>query len=198
MAGGFFGKIMFINLKTRTWHTEELDEQVYRDYIGGYGLGARILYEHIRPGIDPLGPENILGFMAGLFVGTKTHVTGRFNVVAKSPLTGGWGDAGCGGKFGPFLKATGFDGIFFEDVSPEPVYVSVFNDEVKFHDASHVWGLDSADAENVIKEEMGKEYSVCTSRAGGREHERHRRYLQRPGARGGPDGDRWRDGLERS
>ena len=162
MAGGFFGKIMFINLKNQTWRAEEVDEQIYREYIGGYGLGSRILYEHIKPGADPFGPENILGFMAGLFVGTKAHVTGRFTVVAKSPLTGGWGDAGCGGKFGPFLKSTGYDGIFFEDISEKPVYVSVFDDDVQFHDASHIWGMDSADAENVIKEEMGKSYSVCT------------------------------------
>ena len=162
MSGGFFGKIMFINLKTQTWRIEKVDEQIYRDYIGGYGLGAHILYERMRPHVDPFGPENIVGFLAGLFVGTKAHVTGRFTVVAKSPLTGGWGDAGCGGKFGPFLKSTGYDGIFFEDISDKPVFVSVFDDEVKFHDASHVWGMDSADAENVIKEEMGRQYSVCT------------------------------------
>ena len=109
MAGGFFGKIMFINLRTQTWRTENIDEQVYRDYIGAYGLGARILYEHMKPGIDPLGPENILGFVAGLCVGTKAHITGRFNVVAKSPLSGGWGDSSCGGKFGPYMRATGYD-----------------------------------------------------------------------------------------
>jgi len=82
-------------------------------------------------------------------------------VVAKSPATGGWGDSNCGGKFAPFLKATGFDAIFFEDISPEPVYVSVFDDEVKFHDASHLWGMNVGDAELKIREEVGKGFQVA-------------------------------------
>lgn len=161
MAGGYSGRILFINLKDQTYHTEEPGEAFYRDYLGGYGLAARIYYERMKPGVDPLGPENILGFTAGVLTGTKAHGAGRFQVVAKSPATGGWGDSNCGGRFAPYLKSTGYDGIFFEDISEKPVYVSVYNDDVQFHDASHLWGLDASDAELKVREEMGKGFQVA-------------------------------------
>lgn len=167
MAKGFMGKLLFINLKDRNCWEEELEEQVYRDYIGGYGLGARILYERLRPRVDPLGKENILGFLAGLFVGTRAYSAGRFNVVAKSPLTGGWGDSSCGGKFGPRIKAAGYDGIFFLDISPETVYVSVFDGAVKFYDAAHLRGHDAIEAEKAIKAELGRGYEVAVIGQGG-------------------------------
>jgi aldehyde:ferredoxin oxidoreductase len=112
----------------------------------------------MKPGADPLGPENILGFTAGVFTGTKAHGAGRFQVIAKSPATGGWGDSNCGGRLGPFLKATGYDGIFFEDISEDPVYVSVYNDDVQFHDATDLWGLDASDAELKIREELAADF----------------------------------------
>jgi aldehyde:ferredoxin oxidoreductase len=162
MAGGYFGKILFINLRDQTHRVEELDDKLYRDYLGGYGLAARIYYERMKPGADPLGPENILGFASGIFTGTKAHGAGRFQVIAKSPATGGWGDSNCGGKFAPYLKKTGFDAIFFEDISDKPVYVSVYNGDIKFHDAAHLWGLDACDAELAVREEMGRDYQVAT------------------------------------
>ncbi len=79
---------------------EPLDEEMARDFIGGYGLGARILYERMPAGVDPLGPDNLLGFVTGPFTGTPAICSGRFTVVGKSPLTGGWGDANCGGSLG--------------------------------------------------------------------------------------------------
>ena len=162
MAGGFTGKILFVNLKDQTWYEQELDEQIYRDYLGGYGLAARIYYEKMKPGVDPLGPENILGFAVGMFTGTKVHGAGRFTVIAKSPATGGWGDSNCGGRFAPYLKRTGYDAIFFENVSEKPVYVSIYNNEVTFHDAAHLWGMDASDAELAVREELGKGYQVAT------------------------------------
>lgn len=161
MAGGFMGKLLFINLKYRTWRIESPDESFYRTWLGGYGMIAPIYYERMAPGIDPLGPENILGFAAGFFTGTTAHGAGRFNVVAKSPATGGWGDSNCGGKFGPYLKATGYDAIFFEDVSEMPVYVSVYNGDVSFRDASHLWGLDASTTEIRLKEELGAGFQVA-------------------------------------
>jgi len=161
MACGYFGKLLFIDLKTKTWKIEEPDEQLYRDYLGGYALVSPIMYERMKPGADPFGPENILSFVPGLFTGTRAHAAGRFMVVAKSPATGGWGDSNCGGKFAPYLKATGFDAILIEGISPEPVYVSVYNDEIKFHDARHLWGMDACEAELRIREEVGKEFQVA-------------------------------------
>ena len=161
MAGGYCGKLLFINLKDKTWRVEAPGEQFYRDYVGGYGIASPILYERIKPGIDPLGPENILGFTTGLFTGTKAHTAGRFMVIGKSPATGGWGDSNCGGKFSPYLKSTGYDAIFFEDISPEPVYVSVYNDIVNFHDAKHLWGMSVNEAEEKIRDEVGGNFQVA-------------------------------------
>ena len=75
------------------------------------GLGAYILYNRMPAGADPLGPENILGFCSGWLTGTGGFISGRWKLVGKSPLTGGWGDANCGGTFSPAIKHCGFDAI---------------------------------------------------------------------------------------
>ena len=104
MAGGYAGKIAFVDLSRGEILTESLDETLAREYIGGQGLGARILFERQKKGVDPLGPKNILGFTTGPLTGTKTPTGGRYMVVCKSPLTGGWGDANSGGYFGSEIK----------------------------------------------------------------------------------------------
>ncbi|MBT4511949.1 MAG: hypothetical protein HOC20_07060 [Chloroflexi bacterium] len=92
MADGYMGKILFVDLSTGTLTTETPDEKLYRDYMGGYGLGARILWDRRRGGVDPLGPENMLGFVTGPLTGIPGFFGSRYTVVGKSPLTGGWGD----------------------------------------------------------------------------------------------------------
>lgn len=113
MPNGYWGKIAFIGLSTGSIEVEQPPEEVYRCYLGGYGLGVYYLYQHIQPGADPLGPENIIGFLPGLLTGGGVPFAGRFMVVARSPLTGAWGEASCGGNFGPALRSTGYDGVFF-------------------------------------------------------------------------------------
>ena len=105
MAGGYAGKIAFIDLTTGEIKTEILDEALARDFIGGHGIGARILFAHQEKGIDPLGPQAYLGFTTGPLTGTKTPTGGRYMAVCKSPLTGGWGDANAGGYFGSISSA---------------------------------------------------------------------------------------------
>ena len=100
MTGGYAGKIGFVDLTTGEIKTEKLDEKFARDFIGGQGLGVRILFEHQKKGIEPLGPESYLGFTTGPLTGTKVPTGGRYMAVCKSPLTGGWGDANSGGYFG--------------------------------------------------------------------------------------------------
>ena len=101
VANGFMGKMLWVDLGNGKMTVEDLDEKLARDYIGGYGLGARILYERMKPNVDPLGPENILGLITGPLAGTPALGGSRYTVVTKSPLTGGWGDANSGGTFGP-------------------------------------------------------------------------------------------------
>ena len=102
---GYNGKILFVNLSTGELKVRIPDEKPYREFIGGYGIRVRIIYSDQRGGIDPLGPENILGFMTESLTDTNFPFSGRYTVVAgKSPLTGGWGDANSGGDFGPYIK----------------------------------------------------------------------------------------------
>ena len=101
------GKFLFVDLSTGDIREETADENVCRDFIGGYGIGARILYSRQKAGADPLGPENTLGFITGPLTGTPAIGGSRYAVVGKSPLTEGWGDANSGGHFGPRLKFSG-------------------------------------------------------------------------------------------
>ena len=115
----FNGKILNVNLTTGEIEPEELPESMYRELLGGYGLGSRLLFDRIPADADPLGPDNILGFFPGLLTGTPLFGQ-RFQVVAKSPKNGGWGDANCGGDFGPNLKFVGYDGILFSGQRTRP------------------------------------------------------------------------------
>ncbi len=101
-------------------------------------------------------PENMLGFVSGLLTGTPSVVTGRWMVVCKSPITGGWGDANCGGTFSPAIKQCGYDGIFIKGVSPSPVYLYVDNKIAELRSAEHVWGLDAIEAEKILQAENWK------------------------------------------
>ncbi len=147
MLGGYAGKIAFVNLTKGEIRTETLDEDLAREYIGGHGLGARILFERQQKGIDPLGPESILGFTTGPLTGTRTPSGGRYMVVCKSPLTGGWGDANSGGYFGSELKAAGWDAVFVSGSAPTPCYLAITDDQIAIKDAAHLWGRDTVETE---------------------------------------------------
>ncbi len=170
MAGGYAGKILFVDLTTGTIKEEPLDEQMCRDYIGGYGIGVKILYSRQKPGVDALGPDNILGMMSGMLTGTPMPTGARYQVVAKSPLTGGWGDANSGGEFGPYLKFAGFDGVFFTGISPKPVYLLLDNGKAEIKDAAKLWGKDAYETEDALMAEYGKDSRVaCIGPAGERQ-----------------------------
>jgi len=156
MTGGYQGKIGFVDLSKGEIREEKLDETLARDFIGGYGLGVRILFERQKKGIDPLGPGNILGFTTGPLTGTKTPTGGRYMAVCKSPLTGGWGDANSGGYFGSELKSAGWDAIFFSGIASTPKYLLVAEDRLELRDASHLWGKDTIETEEIIQKELGK------------------------------------------
>ena len=140
MTGGYIGRVLFINLSTGKLDEDTLDKKTCRDFIGGYGLGSRIIYSRQKAGVDPLGPENILGFITGPLTGTPAPTGARYVVVGKSPLTGAWGDANSGGEFGPYLKFAGYDGVFFVGISLRPVYLLINNGKAELKDAGHLWG----------------------------------------------------------
>ena len=167
MSGAYMGKILFVDLSTGAIKEEILEEKMCREFIGGYGIGARILYSRQKGGVDPLGPENTLGLISGPLTGTLIPTGTRFAAVAKSPLTGGWGDANSGGEFGPYLKFAGVDGVFFTGISPKPVYLLIDEGKAQLKDAGYLWGKDTYETEDMLMAEYGKQSRVaCIGPAG--------------------------------
>ncbi|MGQ9730211.1 MAG: aldehyde ferredoxin oxidoreductase family protein [Candidatus Zipacnadales bacterium] len=162
-------RLAFVNLATETISYEDPGDEVYEKYLGGYGLGAYILYTRQKPGVDALAPEAMLGLLTGPLTGTDAITGNRFVAVGKSPKTGTWGDANCGGYFGPALKQAGLDGLFFTGAASEPVYVVVQNGEVAIKPAKEYWGLDTVETEARFQEAYGKQARVaCIGPAGER------------------------------
>jgi aldehyde:ferredoxin oxidoreductase len=167
MSRGYMGKILNVNLSRRELEDEALDEKLCRDFIGGYGIGASLLFRRMKAGTDPLGPESILGFMTGPLTGTDAISGTRYTVVGKSPLTGGWGDANSGGSFAAYLKFSGYDGIFFTGIAEKPVYLFIDNGRAELRDAGHLWGRDSYQTDDALKKELGKDVAIaCIGPAG--------------------------------
>lgn len=161
MLNGYAGKILWADLSSGKLTDESLTEKLCQDYIGGYGIGARIIFDRQKPGADPLGPDNILGFVTGPLTGTPAITGNRYQVMAKSPLTGCWGDANSGGDFGPSLKFAGYDAVFFIGIAEKPVYLFINNGKAELRNADYLWGKDTFETEQTLKEELGKDISSC-------------------------------------
>jgi aldehyde:ferredoxin oxidoreductase len=157
----FNGKILNVDLSAGTIEAEHLPEQMYRTYLGGYGLGARLLFDRIPRGADPLGPDNVLGLCPGLLTGTPLFGI-RYQAVGKSPKTGGWGDANAGGDVGPHLKNAGWDAVLFRGISERPVYLHIEDDRATLQPASDLWGMDAIAVEKKLKERHGNKASVAS------------------------------------
>ena len=155
-------KLLFVNLSTGELKEETPDMSLYQDYIGGYGLGARILYDRQKGGMDALGPDNILGLVTGPLTGTPAVTGCRFTAVGKSPLTGSWGEANCGGDFGPNLKFAGYDGVFFTGISETPVYLVIDNGKPEIKDAAELWGKTTFETDDILHAEHGKKGKVLS------------------------------------
>ncbi|MBN1572240.1 MAG: aldehyde ferredoxin oxidoreductase family protein [Deltaproteobacteria bacterium] len=154
MPGGYIGRYLVCDLSKKTYETVEPGDAFYKKYLSGYGLGAAVITQRQKPGTDPLSPEAHLGFCSGLLTGTGAMFSGRYMVVGKSPLTGGWGDANSGGFFSHEIKKAGYDAVFFTGSSKEPVWVHLTNDGVEFKSAKHLWGKDTVETEEAIKKDL--------------------------------------------
>jgi aldehyde:ferredoxin oxidoreductase len=147
------GKVLRVDLDTGSIEEEQIPDQIYEQVLSGAGLAAWISFSAIPRDADPLGPENVLGFVSGLLTGCGANMVGRWMATAKSPLTGGWGEANGGGTFSPAIKRAGYDGIFIRGISSKPVYLRVIDGKAELADASQLWGLDTVATEQRIKEE---------------------------------------------
>jgi aldehyde:ferredoxin oxidoreductase len=167
MAHGFMGKILWVDLSKKKITEEPLDEKMGRDFLGGYGLGARILFSRQKAGVDPMGPDAILGLVTGVLTGTDAMGGSRYVMVGKSPLTGGWGDANSGGNVGPYLKFAGYDAVFFTGKSDKPVYLLIDNGKAEIKDAANLWGKDTFETQDILRAAHGNDLeAACIGPAG--------------------------------
>ncbi len=167
MANGYMGKLLDVDLTTGELKDFPLTDEMCQTYIGGYGIGAKILYDRMKPNVDPLGPDNILGLITGPMTGTPCIEGNRFVAVCKSPLTNTWGDANCGGTFGPHLKFAGYDGVVLAGAADSPTYLLIEEGVASLHDASDLWGMDSNEVEDVLIARHGRGSQVaCIGQAG--------------------------------
>ena len=157
---GYMGKILRVNLSSSKITEEPLDPIVARNFIGGRGFGSKILYDELKPGIAPLGPDNKLVITTGVLTGIPIPGAARHSVTAKSPLTGVLGEAPVGGFFGQELKAAGYDTVIIEGKAAEPVYLWVHEGETEIKDASHLWGKFTRDAQRDIITEVKNDRAV--------------------------------------
>jgi aldehyde:ferredoxin oxidoreductase len=146
-------KIAYINLSTGKIEHKPVPREMRTLYLGGRGINMYLLYNHVKPKVDPLGPENVLLVGAGLLNGIPCLGSGRCDIAAKSPLTGAVGDSNIGGFFGPELRFAGFDHLVISGKAAKPVYISINDDEISVEDASHLWGKDTFDAQTIIRDD---------------------------------------------
>lgn len=147
---GTSNKILEIDLSSKTFDMYTVSKEERKMYIGGKGLGLKLLYERMPPKVDPLGPDNIIAFMPGVLMGTGAPCSGRFAAVTKSPLTGLMASSTCGGPFGMELKTAGWDGLLIKGQSDTPLIIEITSSNVQFKDASGLWGKEISEAQQML------------------------------------------------
>ncbi len=161
MEYGYMNKILEVDLTSGKWKTFSLAKETQLNYLGGSGIGAKILYERTDGFSDPLGPENPIIFMTGPFAGTKVPTSGRHQIVSKSPLTGIFGEGDAGGTWGTTLKKAGYDGVVVTGASKVPVGIVIDGAKVEIARLENLWGKDSFETDALLKERYGQDFSVA-------------------------------------
>lgn len=165
MPFGYMGKIGWVDLSKGEVQKEDLDEALARKYLGGKGLGAYLLYQHLQPHIDPYDPENIMIFVTGPLTGTTFPAVSRSGVITKSPLTHTFLDSYSGGFFGAQMKWAGFDALVIFGKAKNPSYLLVDSGNIAIMDARDIWGLSTTETEkrlkNAHKKEKGQRISIA-------------------------------------
>lgn len=165
---GYMGKYVIINLSTGKSEVVSPGDEFYKKYLTGYGMGAAVITERQKAKINPLSPEAHIGFCSGILTGTGAYFSGRFMVVGKSPLTGGWGDSNSGGFFSVEIKRAGYDAVFVTGKAKKPVYIYINDGKVEIKDAKKVWGKDTVETEELIRAELKEKKAqiACIGKAG--------------------------------
>lgn len=150
------GQYLDVDLTTGKIEKKDLNRRDVELYIGGRGLGARLLYDHTRPGLDPYAPEMVLIFSAGPLTGTNAPQSNRFVVTTKSPLTGLIADSHCGGNFATKLRKAGYEAILIRGRAEQPVYLEVTDEKAEIKDAAALWGKNTAETQAALPKRYGK------------------------------------------
>ncbi len=165
---GYAGKQLRVYLDKKEIKAEDIDFNVMRKYLGGAGLCAKILYEELEKGVDPLSPENKLMFATSPLTSNRIPGGGSVILCFKSPLTNAWGESRCGGDFGPDLRKAGFDFVIIEGKAEEPVFIVINNGDVEFKPAGHLLGKTTSEKLSMIRNELNdRKISVMCIGPGG-------------------------------
>jgi len=162
MGNGLAGATLHINLTSGEIKRVPTDEQFMREWYGGRGVTAKIIYDQVPRNADPLGPENIFILNAGVMSGSLVPAGSKVSFGSVSPLSNGHGDSNMGGHLGPALKFAGYDTVIFKGVSPKPVYLYIDDDKVELRDASKYWGMGSLECEPNLKHDLGEDFEIAT------------------------------------
>ena len=152
---GFHNKVIRIDVGQRSFEELSVDDEIYREYLGGKGLGTHFLLNSTRAGVEPLSKDNIIVFATGPATDTRVFGSSRYGVFTKSPLTGIYCESYAGGSVAEPLSRTGYDAVIIKGASAKPVYLEISSGNVDFHDATHLWGRDSYETEDAVRREVG-------------------------------------------
>lgn len=165
MLHSYTGKLLVIDLTNGDIDVQLLNENYAKEYIGGRGLGARYLYDLLKPNVDPLSPDNVVIMMTGPFTGTGIYACQKYEWVTKSPLTNMYLCSNTGGRLGDRLKRVGYDGIIIKGSSDTPKFLLIDTDKIELKDASFIWGKKVSESQMLIKESTGADAIACTGSA---------------------------------
>jgi aldehyde:ferredoxin oxidoreductase len=154
-------RIAYINLTTGKIVSKTIPKQIRQLYLGGRGVNMHLLYNHVQTDVDPLSPENVLFVGTGLLCGIPALGSGRCDIAAKSPITGGVGDSNIGGFFAPELRLAGFDHLAITGKAENPVYLWINDGKIEIRDASHLWKKDTFETQDMIREDNDDEEAKC-------------------------------------
>jgi aldehyde:ferredoxin oxidoreductase len=149
---GVCGRLLQIDLTEGKTESLSIPDEMFEKYLGGRGLGARLLFDMLPLKTDPLSPENVLIFLTGPLTGTSAPGSSKFVVITKSPLTHAWCDSYSSGRLSVELKKVGYDGMVIRGKSNHPCYLRIEDSGVDIRGADSIWGKDSFETERILKE----------------------------------------------
>ena len=160
---GYWGKVLRVNLSNGQITIEKIYESVFKKFIGGSGFGAKVIYEEVKPDMDPFDPENRIVFSVGPWQAADFWGSGKFSVISKSPLTNTLADSSGGGKWAPNFKRCGYDALIIQGKASKPVYIFINDKGAELKDASRFWGMDTIEVIDELKEDVSeKRASIAT------------------------------------